>query len=241
MAIEEDITIRTGGFDMPAALALPEEGDGPWPGVVVIHEILGLNNDIRRITARFADSGYAAVAPDLFAGLGPKPICIVRAVAAYRRGGGKPLEALGLTQAWLSERREVDSARIGVVGFCMGGGFALMLGARSGVGVVATHYGAVPDRAEELEGICPVISSYGGRDKLYGHQGKRLEQHLRDLGVAHDAKVYPNAGHSFMSRQEGMVGAIGRLSALRAGYDEDAAEDGWKRMLTFFAEHLGPA
>ncbi len=241
MAIEEEITIRTGGIDMPAALALPESGDGPWPGVVVIHEILGLNDDIRRITARFADAGYAAVAPDLFAGLGPMPICILRTVAAYRRGGGRPLEAIGSTQAWLSERREVDGARIGVAGFCMGGGFALMLGARSGAGVVATYYGDVPDRAEELEGICPVISGYGGRDKLFRRRAERLEEHLRRLGVAHDARVYPDAGHGFMSRHDGVVRAIGRRLPIHADYNEDAAEDSWKRMLKFFAEHLGPS
>ncbi len=238
MASEQEVTISVGATRVPAAFALPESGDGPWPGVVVIHEILGLNADIRRITARFADAGYAAVAPDLFAGLGPKPICILRTLAAYRRGGGKPLEALTAAQEWLGARDEVDGSRLAVAGFCMGGGFALLLGVRSTVGAAAAFYGQVPSRAEDLEGICPVVSGYGGRDRLYGQKGRLLEKHLRELGVPHDVKVYDDAGHSFMSRHEGITAAIAGLSPLRAGYNEDAAEDSWARMLAFFAEHL---
>ncbi len=245
MAVEQEVTISMGATRMPAAFALPESGEGPWPGVVVIHEILGLNDDIRRIAARFADEGYAAVTPDLFAGQGPMPICVMRTVAAYRRGGGRPFEAVTAAQAWLGDRDEVDGSRLAVAGFCMGGGFALMLGVRSNVAAAASFYGSVPSRAKDLEGICPVVSGYGGRDRLFAQQGRQLDSHLRDLGVPHDVKIYDDAGHSFMSQREGISGAIsaaiGGLSPLRAGYNEPAAEDSWTRMLAFFAEHLGAA
>ena len=96
-----------------------------------------------------------------------------------------------------------------------------MLGARADAGAVATYYGSVPKQQEKLEGICPVLSSYGGRDMLYrGRRGKLIE-HLRALGVPHDTKVYPNVGHGFMSQRRGVSTAPG-LPPFRAGYDEDA-------------------
>jgi len=128
MTTQDEINLPYGETGIPASLALPESGDGPWPAVVVIHEITGLNDDIRRIARRFADSGYVALAPNLFAGLGPTPICIVRTVAAYRRGGGRALEIIDAAKDFLAHRSDVDGSRIGVAGFCMGGGFALLMG-----------------------------------------------------------------------------------------------------------------
>ena len=128
MIVEEEVTISIAAASMPAALALPEHAGSPGPGVVVIHEIAGLTDEIRRISRRFAESGYAALAPDLFAGLGPKPICMLRTLVAYRKGGGRALKVIEAARGWLAERPEVDSERMGVAGFCMGGGFALLLG-----------------------------------------------------------------------------------------------------------------
>lgn len=241
MATQEELKIPFGKAGIPASLALPESGTAPWPGVVVLHEAFGLNDDIRRITRRFADSGYAAVAPDLFAGLGPMPICMVRTFVALRQGGGRALEAIEASRTWLAERSEVDASRIGVAGFCMGGGFALLMGTTSTIGVTATFYGDVPDRAEGLEGVCPVIASYGGRDRLFAKQGRRLKRLLDELGVSNDVKVYDVAGHSFMSHHSGLLARLGAISPLHTGYNESAAEDAWPRMLSFFADHLGEA
>ncbi len=241
MTTQNEVNVQYGGTGIPASLALPESGQGPWPAVVVIHEITGLNDDIRRITRRFADSGYVALAPDLFAGLGPMPICIVRTVASYRRGGGRALEVLEAARDLLAQRSDVDSSRIGVAGFCMGGGFALLMGTTTTVGAAATFYGDVPRQVHDLEGICPVIASYGGQDRLFAERGRRLERCLEELGVAHDVEIYDDAGHSFMSQRSGLAGAVGALSPLRARYDESAAEDAWSRMLTFFERHLQPA
>ena len=86
---QDDITLPvTGGRHIRAHLARPAAGQSPVPGVLVLHEILGLNDDIRRIAGRFASEGYAALAPDIFDGLGPMPICVVRTVAAISRGQG---------------------------------------------------------------------------------------------------------------------------------------------------------
>lgn len=238
MTVEESVTVPLNGTTVPAYLARPSCA-GPWPGVVVIHELLGLNDDIRWIARRFAAAGYAALAPDLFAGLGPKPICIVRTMVAWRRGGGRALEALQAARAWLAERPEVDASRIGAAGFCMGGGFALLLGAHSELGVVATFYGDLPRPPEDLRGICPVFAGYGAQDRIMGSRAEVLERRLRELGVEHEVIVYPDAGHSYMSRYDGLTGRLGPHSPLRARYVEHAAEESWARMLTFFGKHLG--
>ncbi len=225
---------------MRAALALPDgldaEASSTVPGVIVVHEMLGLTDDIGRITRRFADSGYAALAPDLFDGLGPRPICVVRTLRAYRRGGGRALAALEAARSVLSRWPGVDGSRIGVAGFCMGGGFALLLGRRPGVDAAAAFYGDVPD---DLDDICPVVAGYGGRDRVFGGKGVELAERLDALGVVNDVVTYPDAGHSFMSRYGGLTAVLAPLSPLHAGYEEVAAEDSWARVLAFFAEHLG--
>ena len=92
-----------------------------------------------------------------------------------------------------------------------------------------------------FDGMCPVVASYGAKDKVVGRKiAQRLESHLRALGVPHDIKTYENAGHSFFSQVDGWQGWIARLpSPMAVGYDEEAAEDAWRRMLGFFDEHVG--
>lgn len=239
MAKQAEVKIAFGEEELTAALALPESGAEPGPGVVVVHEALGLTDDIRRIAARFAENGYAAVVPDLFEGQGPKPVCIMRTFRAYREGGGRALEAIRTAHAWLAARDDVDAARVGAAGFCMGGGFVLLLGRDEGIGAAAVFYGDVPKKSERLAGVCPVVASYGGRDKLFGANGAVLESHLEQLGVVHDVKTYSGAGHSFMSWYGGLTGLLGPMTPLRAKYHEPSAEDAWRRVLAFFAENLG--
>ncbi|HEY5638789.1 MAG TPA: dienelactone hydrolase family protein [Dehalococcoidia bacterium] len=74
----------------------------------------------------------------------------------------------------------MDGSRIRVAGFCMGGGFALLMGTTTTVGVAATFYGDVPRRADDLEGVCPVIASHGGKDRLFTERGRRLERYLEN-------------------------------------------------------------
>lgn len=130
--------------------------------------------------------------------------------------------------------------RIGITGFCLGGGFAFFHAARGGVRVCAPYYGATPKRARELEKVCPVVAGFGELDRSYAAQGRRLERHLEQLGVPHDVKIYPQVGHSYMNDHgEGpILSSILRATPLHGGYDEAAAEDSWERMLGFFGEHL---
>src|SRR5713226_4593347 len=197
------------GHPMRAAFATPSDG-GKHPGVIVIHEIFGLNNDIRRITGMVADLGYAALAPDLYDGPGSRLICIARTLMTLNRGEGAAYKDLDAARKYLQQQPSVDSTRIGVIGFCMGGGFALMFAARAPIGVAATFYGDVPKTTDQLRGVCPVLGGYGGQDRLFAAQGRRLEKLLTEMGIDHVVKVYEDAGHSFMSRNSGFLPWIGK-------------------------------
>ena len=225
------------GHPMRAALATPD-GGARQPGVIVIHEIFGLNTDIRRIAGRIAQLGYVALAPDLYDGPGPRIICIAKTLMTLNRGSGAAFDDLDAARKFLQQQPGVEASRIGVIGFCMGGGFALLYAVRSPLGVAAAFYGDVPKTADKLQGICPVLGGFGAKDKIFAPQGERLEKLLTELGIEHDVKMYESAGHSFMSQNSGVLASIGAISPMKAGYNAEAAEDSWKRIEAFFAKHL---
>jgi carboxymethylenebutenolidase len=243
--VHEIVVPLPDGDRVPAALALPDGvaagGRASGSGVIVVHEAIGLNDDIRRIARRFADAGYPTLAPDFLAGLGPKPICIAR----FARGigqvaTGRPYRRIAAAQAWLAAHAAVSGGPIGVAGFCMGGGFALLHAVGAAVAVVAPFYAALPKDDAALAGVCPVVASYGGRDGIFGRNGERLEAALERLGVEHDVRTYPDAGHAFMSPHGGVIGRIGPFLPSHNRYDPVAAEDAWARTLAFFERHLRP-
>jgi carboxymethylenebutenolidase len=215
-------------------------GPGPHPGVVVLHESFGLNDDIRRIAGRFAAAGYTALAPDLYSH-GRRIVCLSRVLVDMVAGAvAREVRDVHAVRRALAERADVDADRIAVAGFCQGGGFALIAGTQPGFAAAAVNYGMVPSSREQLDGVCPVVGSYGAKDKMVGGgMARRLEKHLAALGVQHDVKTYAQAGHSFFSQVDGWQGWLARMpSPMAVGYDEQAAEDGWERMLAFFAEHV---
>ncbi len=237
-ASAEQLQVATpDGSGLRAELFMPP-GEGPHPGVVVLHESFGLNGDIRRIAARFAEAGYAALAPDLYSH-GTRIVCLSRVIVDMLSGGvAREIADIHAAREALAVR--VDDQRIAVAGFCQGGGFALIAGTRPGFSAAAVNYGTVPAERSMLDGVCPVVASYGAKDRVVGrNMGERLERHLSTLGVPHDVKTYEGAGHSFFSRVDGWQGWLARVpTPMAVGYDEDAAEDGWRRMLAFFDEHV---
>jgi carboxymethylenebutenolidase len=230
------ITISGGAStdELDAYLAVPD-GEGPWPGVVVLHEGYGLTDDIRRQADRFASEGYLAVAPNLYTAGGPAR-CIVSTFRAARSGQGKAFGDIEAARQTLLSREDC-TGRVGVIGFCMGGGFALML-ANRGFDVSASNYGFLPkDMGAALEGACPVVGSYGRRDPILRGSAAKLESALDAAGIDHDVKEYPGVGHSFLNRQSSdLANAVLRVSGL--GHNAEVAEDAWARILAFFAKHL---
>lgn len=205
-------------------LALPD-GGGPHPGVVVIHEAYGLNDNIRDITGRFAAEGYAALAVDLFTDRS-RVVCMARLMGAMVTGR-EPAAVPELTAAldYLVAVPEVDGERAGAIGFCMGGGVAIAWATRDHrLRAIAPFYGTNPRPVAAVRRLCPVVGSYPGKD-FTARSGRKLETELTAAGVTHDIKIYPGARHSFFNDQ-------GRA------YDASASADAWRRTLDFFAEHV---
>jgi carboxymethylenebutenolidase len=219
-------------------LAVPAASPGPWPGVVVIHEIFGLNRDIRAHADHLATLGYLALAPDLYAGKSWVR-CVRSAIQQLHAGTGPAFDALDGSRTWLAARDDC-TGRTGVIGFCLGGGFALLCAPRGGYSAASVNYGEVPaDAARVLAGSCPIVASYGARDAMGSGPPQRLAEALTALGVPHDVEVYPSAGHSFMSPKSAALTPFLRLARLE--YQPSAAEDAWRRIAAFFGEHLRDA
>jgi carboxymethylenebutenolidase len=228
-----DIRVPTPAGDLPAYLAEPP-GPGPRPGVVVVHEAFGLTDDIRRWCDRVAGEGYATLAPDLLH-WGPSLRCLVAAFRSLRSGRGRAVMEIDAARAHLASRPDA-SGRVGIIGFCMGGGFALLAAPR-GFDASAPNYATLPpDPDAALRGACPVVASYGARDRGLKGTAARLESTLTRLDVLHDVKEYPEASHSFLNGHDGWMGATDRITGF--GLHEPSAADAWARVRAFFAVHL---
>lgn len=230
-----DTTYPAASRDLKAYLAQPR-GSGPWPGVVVIMDSLGLSDDIRQQADRLATAGYLALAPDLYSGRGLR--CVLATIRASRSGEGEAYDNIEAARGWLADRQDC-TGQVGIIGFCMGGGFALLSAPRFDFAAASVNYGEVPsDPVARLRGACPIVASYGRRDPSLRGRAVRLREALTELGVPHDVKEYPDAGHSFMNRIN--VGPLlaPALQLVAFNYHQPSAEDAWRRILTFFDRHL---
>lgn len=232
-----DVTIPVGGRDLPGYLAVPA-GDGPWPGVVVLFEAMGANADMRAATDRFAARGYLAVLPDLYGGA-PWVRCVLKAMRDMRARRGPTYDHIEATRVWLAGRADCTGS-VGVTGFCMGGGFALVAAAAYDFKAASVNYGILPRRpAESLRGACPIVASYGGADRSLPGAARKLERALTAADVTHDVKEYPDTGHSFLTdlTPPAPLGPVMKF-ALGVGKGRENAADGWDRIFAFFDEHV---
>ena len=223
-----------------AYLATPIVTDGrpgPWPGVVVVHDAFGMTDDMREQADWLAAAGYLAVVPDLYAGKAAVR-CVKTMFAQLGAQEGPAFDQIASVRSWLAASADC-SGKVGVIGYCMGGGFALLLAGRPGWSASSVNYGMMPDNvAEILAGACPVVASFGGKDKGLRGAADTLRRATDEAGVQADVKEYPRARHGFINRITAVSPLTPMLRVLGVGYDHAAAADAKRRILTFFDTHL---
>ena len=226
-----------GGSSGLKAYRAQPAGEGPFPGVVAIHEAFGLDQNVRLQCDRLAAAGYLTLGPDLYSDGGARR-CIVATFRAMASGKGKAINDIeAARQALLAD--PACNGKVGIIGFCMGGGFALVT-STTGFDAAAPNYGMVPrDAQKALAGACPIVASYGGADPMMIGMPNKLEKALTALGVEHDVKSYPGAGHSFLNLAPAGPAALRPLMRItNVKPNPEAAADAWARIESFFAEHL---
>jgi carboxymethylenebutenolidase len=228
---------------MPAYLAKPA-GAGPFPAVIVIEEIFGVNSHIRELTERVAAEGYVAIAPDIH-----HRVAAGVELSYDQEGYQKGMPYIGkLTQAGffadmeavlklLRDRKDVHGDKIGVMGFCIGGHLAFLAATQFDIKAAASFYGGgiavmglgVPEptvtRAHKIKGH--VVCFFGGDDSMIPEeQREKIKKALEAANVRHEVVVYPGAGHAFMRNPDPKA------------FRPDAAKDAWERTKRLFADEL---
>lgn len=228
-----EITVQypSGNVTMKAFVAAPQTKE-KRPAVIVIQEWWGLTDHIKDIARRYAAEGYVAIAPDLYSRLG-------HALTTDAGEAGKLMNTLkqedGLTDlnatvAYLTSVPEVDGARIGVTGFCMGGSYALMFPCvNPAIKAAVPFYGQVPNPDAPLQKLsAPVLYLYGEDDGwITKADVQRLAAALKKYNKPGEIKTYPGAPHAFFRDNDPSV------------YRPEAAKDAWGRTKAFFKQHLG--
>ncbi|GAA2009712.1 dienelactone hydrolase family protein [Nakamurella flavida] len=223
-----------------AYLAVPvptADRPGPWPGVILVHDAFGPGDDMQEQADWLAAAGYVALMPDLFQGRSWVRCVkgVFQQLAAQR---GPVFDRIEAARARLADRADCTGS-VGVIGYCMGGGFALVLAGRPGYDVASVNYGPLPRNLDEvLGGACPIVASYGGKDTGLKGAAANLRAAVERVEATADIKEYPDAGHGFINRLKipSPLPTLMRIAGV--GYDHDSAADAKRRILTFFDQHL---
>lgn len=223
------VQYTSGADTVKAFLAMPDM-DGAFPALILIHEWYGLNEWIQHNAKEFAQRGYVALAIDLYRG---KVATSSDEAHELMRGLPEARVTRDLRAAFkvLRERDDVYPDRIGAIGWCMGGGYALVAATSvEGLAAAVVCYGRILSEPEEIQKIaCPVLGIFGEKDrgipvasvKTFERQAQQLDKNVR-------VTLYSNVGHAFMNPNN------------KDGYDERTAAAAWQRIFAFFDAKLQP-
>ncbi len=231
-----------GGATIPAYLARPE-GDGPRGGVVVIHHMPGYDRGTKEIVRRFAELGYDAICPNLHHRDAPGAAPDDAAAASRAKGGVPDEQLLGDVDGAAAHLRSLDTSngKVGVIGYCSGGRQSVLAACNLELDAAVDCYGAyvtgtppegfplqVTNLVDQLPNLrCPLLGLFGNDDQHPSPEHvDELEVLLKENGKTFELHRYDDAGHAFFSTD-------------RPSYRVGAANDGWERIETFFAAHLG--
>lgn len=224
----QNVTFPSNGNTAHGYLALPESGRGP--GVVVIQEWWGLTSHIADVSNRLAAQGFVALAPDLFGGT----------TTHDSDEAGRLMQDLPVADAardlggavdYLLGHDAVTSSKVGAVGFCMGGGFVLVLAAQQGnkIGAAVPFYGVLAEDYPSFENLsAPTLGHFGEQDPMATPDAvQQLADRIeRESGTRPDFREYP-AGHAFFN-DENLLGT----------YDAEQAATAWRSTLDFLRQQL---
>ena len=245
----EDISIPTEDGACRAFAFTPSQGSGPWPAVILYMDALAIRPALLAMAQRMADGGYLVLLPDLFYRIGDYPPFDPKAVFASgnirevlkdffastdnRRAGGPDTDAF---LAWIDGRNDVAGTKIGVVGYCMGGGMALTAAALhpDRVAAAASFHGGnlatdAPNSPHLLADRIKARVYVAGADQDAHYppdMAQRLDRALTDAGVDHRCEIYDGALHGWTMADVPV-------------YHPDGAERHWRELTALFRETLG--
>jgi carboxymethylenebutenolidase len=220
------INFQSNDHTTPGYLAQPE-GDGRFPGLVVIQEWWGLVPHIKDVAERFAGEGFVALAPDLYHGQAASEPDEARKLS-MELDRNRAVAEIVAAISYLQSLERVAPKMIGVVGFCMGGSLTVATAAASQeVGAAVVFYGMPPELEIVRTIQAPLLGLYGEKDHgIPVDRVRSLEQELESQGVKHEIHIYPGAGHAFFNDARPHI------------YQPEAAQDAWGRTLRWFQQHL---
>jgi carboxymethylenebutenolidase len=222
-----EVEFQANGTTAPGYLAVPESGKGP--GVIVLQEWWGLDDSVKRMVDRFAEEGFVALAPDLYRG----------ETTDQPSEAEQKMMAMSMDQTekdmrgavdFVAEHEAYDGSGIGSVGFCLGGGLAVWSAtANDKVDAVVTYYYVMPHGKPDFSKVqAPVQGHFGTNDEFVSvDDAKALEQELNDAGADAKFEFYDGAGHAFANDHD-------RLGT----YDENHAQEAWRKTVDFLKRHL---
>jgi carboxymethylenebutenolidase len=246
--MQKDITIPFENQKVSSYYCAPDS-DHKFPGIILIHEIWGLNDQIRDVANRLQREGYAVLAPDLFEDTPIKGLLTpalakeafdpktrdqaqpkLRALFAPMQSPEFAKNMLMKLKACFSylENDPQCNGNIGVSGFCFGGTYSFSLAIEEPkIKAAVPFYGGAPEPFDKIENLrCPVLAFYGEKDERLIGQLPAVKDAMKKYGKDFEAVVYPNTGHAFFNDKNQVM------------YNKEASDDAWAKMLKFLQTNL---